>query len=191
MVHRARRIERFLSQPFLVAEVFTGKPGEITPLADTIRSFEEICDGKWDHLLRKLPSCTWAPSSRCIVVTPEQTVLDTEAEFVALPLFDGELGVAPHHAPMIGRLGFGELRIRRSGQTDQYYVDGGFVQVADNLVSVLTNRAEPAKALDQATIQAAITATLSEQAAGDEAIGLRDRALAQSRAQLRVAQRAK
>jgi F-type H+-transporting ATPase subunit beta len=48
--HRARRIERFLSQPFLVAEVFTGKPGEITPLADTIRSFEEICDGKWDHL---------------------------------------------------------------------------------------------------------------------------------------------
>jgi F-type H+/Na+-transporting ATPase subunit beta len=50
VVHRARRIERFLSQPFLVAEVFTGKPGEITPLADTIRSFEELCDGKWDHL---------------------------------------------------------------------------------------------------------------------------------------------
>ena len=50
IVHRARRIERFLSQPFFVAEVFTGKPGEITPLDDTIRSFEEICDGKWDHL---------------------------------------------------------------------------------------------------------------------------------------------
>lgn len=50
IVHRARRIERFLSQPFLVAEVFTGKAGEITPLDETIRSFEEICDGKWDHL---------------------------------------------------------------------------------------------------------------------------------------------
>ena len=50
IVHRARRIERFLSQPFLVAEVFTGKPGEITTLEDTIRSFEELCDGKWDHL---------------------------------------------------------------------------------------------------------------------------------------------
>ncbi len=50
VVHRARRIERFLSQPFLVAEVFTGKSGEITKLDDTIRSFEEICDGKWDHL---------------------------------------------------------------------------------------------------------------------------------------------
>ncbi len=50
IVHRARRMERFLSQPFLVAEVFTGKPGEITSLEDTIRSFEEIADGKWDHL---------------------------------------------------------------------------------------------------------------------------------------------
>ena len=50
VVRRARRMERFLSQPFLVAEVFTGKPGEVTPLEDTIRSFEELADGKWDHL---------------------------------------------------------------------------------------------------------------------------------------------
>jgi F-type H+/Na+-transporting ATPase subunit beta len=50
VVNRARRIERFLSQPFIVAEPFTGKPGNVTPLAETIRSFEEICDGKWDHL---------------------------------------------------------------------------------------------------------------------------------------------
>ena len=50
LVARARRIERFLSQPFFVAEVFTGKKGNFTPLAETIRSFKEICDGKWDHL---------------------------------------------------------------------------------------------------------------------------------------------
>ena len=50
VVHRARRIERFLSQPFLVAEVFTGKPGDYTPLSETVRCFREICDGKWDHL---------------------------------------------------------------------------------------------------------------------------------------------
>jgi len=50
VVHRARRMERFLSQPFIVAEAFTGKPGEITPLEETIRSFEEVADGKWDHL---------------------------------------------------------------------------------------------------------------------------------------------
>ncbi|REJ71105.1 MAG: F0F1 ATP synthase subunit beta [Planctomycetota bacterium] len=50
VVNRARRIERFLSQPFFVAEAFTGKPGSFTSLEETIRSFEELCDGKWDHL---------------------------------------------------------------------------------------------------------------------------------------------
>src|SRR6516165_873597 len=50
VVNRARRIEKFLSQPFIVAEAFTGKKGKVTPLADTIRSFKELCDGKWDHL---------------------------------------------------------------------------------------------------------------------------------------------
>src|SRR5215468_6256701 len=50
VVARARRIERFLSQPFFVAEPFTGKDGNFTKLEDTIRSFEELCDGKWDDL---------------------------------------------------------------------------------------------------------------------------------------------
>jgi len=48
VVNRARRIEKFLSQPFIVAEAFTGKKGKVTPLKETIRSFKEICDGKWD-----------------------------------------------------------------------------------------------------------------------------------------------
>jgi F-type H+-transporting ATPase subunit beta len=50
IVGRARKIERFFSQPFFVAEVFTGKTGNNTPLKETIRSFKEICEGKWDHL---------------------------------------------------------------------------------------------------------------------------------------------
>jgi F-type H+-transporting ATPase subunit beta len=50
VVARARRIERFLSQPFIVAEAFTNKPGKVTPLAETIRSFKELVEGKWDRL---------------------------------------------------------------------------------------------------------------------------------------------
>ena len=50
VVNRARRIEKFLSQPFIVAQAFTGKKGNITPIKDTIRSFKELCEGKWDHL---------------------------------------------------------------------------------------------------------------------------------------------
>jgi len=50
IVARARKIERFLSQPFFVAEQFTGFKGNYTPREETIRSFEELCTGKWDHL---------------------------------------------------------------------------------------------------------------------------------------------
>ena len=50
VVARARKLERFMSQPFFVAEVFTGKSGKFTPLKETIRSFSEICEGRWDHL---------------------------------------------------------------------------------------------------------------------------------------------
>ena len=49
-VARARKIERFLSQPFFVAEVFTGSPGKLVDLADTIKGFKGLCEGKYDHL---------------------------------------------------------------------------------------------------------------------------------------------
>ena len=48
---------------------------------------------------------------QCIVVTPEQTVLDEVADFIVLPIYDGELGVLPGRAALIGRLGFGRLRL--------------------------------------------------------------------------------
>lgn len=135
------------------------------------------------------PAAT-STSLRVVVVTPEQTVLDAPASFVALPLYDGELGVAPGHAPMIGRLGYGELRIGHEPAVQRLYVDGGFVQVADNVVSVLTNRAIAAAKLDRTAIHAAISQATSQPAAGDEQIARRERLVAQGRAQLRVAVRA-
>jgi F-type H+-transporting ATPase subunit epsilon len=133
------------------------------------------------------PITTPGAGLRVVIVTPEQTVLDTTTEFVALPLYDGELGVSPGHAPMIGRLGYGELRIGPLPGVERYYVDGGFVQVAENVVSVLTNRAIPVARLDAGTIQEQIRSTLAQPAAGDDQLARRDRMLAQSRAQLRVA----
>ncbi|NOY40354.1 MAG: ATP synthase F1 subunit epsilon [Planctomycetes bacterium] len=128
---------------------------------------------------------------RCVVVTPEETVLETEADFVALPLFDGELGVAKHHSPMIGRLGYGELRIRQGAETTRHYVEGGFVQVTDNVVSVLTNRAIKADSIDTTAAQQQLDSALGQTAAGDEQLAIRDRTVAQSRAQLRAARQSK
>jgi len=137
------------------------------------------------------PIATPGAGLRVIVVTPEQTVLDTTIDFVALPLYDGELGVAPGHAPMIGRLGYGELRIGHLPGEQKFYVDGGFVQVADNVVSVLTNRAIPVARLDPGTVEEQLRHALTQRAAGEDQLSRRDRVLAQSRAQLRVARRAK
>ena len=128
---------------------------------------------------------------RCVVVTPEETVLDKAAEFVALPLYDGELGVAMHHSPMIGRLGYGELRIRDDAGTSRFYVDGGFVQIADNVVSVLTNRSMAADAVDVEVAQEQLDSALGRKTAGDEQLSIRERTLAQARAQLRMARKAK
>lgn len=133
------------------------------------------------------PIATPGVGLRVVIVTPEQTVLDATTDFVALPLFDGELGVAPGHAPMIGRLGYGELRIGHDPSGQLFYIDGGFVQVVDNVVSVLTNRAIPATRLDKAAIEEQIRITLAQPAAGDDQLERRERLVAQSRAQLRVA----
>ncbi len=133
---------------------------------------------------------TRSGSLQCVVVTPEMTVLDTNAQFVALPLFDGECGIAPGHSPLIGRLGYGELRIRTTGGERRFYVDGGFVQVADNVVSVLTNRAIPAESLNAAAAQEQLQTALTRKTAGPEELAIRDRLLLQARGQLRVAKHA-
>ena len=87
------------------------------------------------------------PSSlHCVVVTPEQALMDEPADFVALPMYDGELGVLPGRAPLIGRLGYGELRVRRGERTKHFYVDGGFAEVRSNVVTVLTGKAEIGRA---------------------------------------------
>jgi F-type H+-transporting ATPase subunit epsilon len=124
----------------------------------------------------------------CLVVTPEATVFDEPVEFVALPLFDGELGVLPGRSPLIGRLGYGELRIRQaSGKISYYYVDGGFVQVANNVVSVLTNRAIPAERLDAQAAEQQLTAAVQRRAPTDDLQAIRERQIHQARAQIRVA----
>lgn len=134
---------------------------------------------------------TTAPPLRCIVVTPEETVLDVEAEFVALPLYDGELGVAKGHSPLIGRLGYGELRLRTGKVAVRYYVDGGFVQVADNVISVLTNRSIPASAIDELNAVEQLASAMGRKVSGEEELAIRDRIVKQARAQIRVSMREK
>ena len=88
---------------------------------------------------------------RVTVVTPEKAAFDGAAEFVVLPMYDGELGVLAERAPLIGRLGAGELRLTSGGRTTaRFFVESGFVQVRNNVVTVLTARAVKAADVTQA-----------------------------------------
>jgi F-type H+-transporting ATPase subunit epsilon len=124
---------------------------------------------------------------RCVVVTPERAVLDESAEFVALPMCDGELGVLPGRAPLIGRLGYGELRLRRGAATQRYFVDGGFAQVRSNVVSVLTQRATRAADIDQEAATRTLQAPAEPTANTPDGRAARQKAQERARAELRVA----
>lgn len=125
----------------------------------------------------------------CIVVTPEAPIHDGSAQFVAVPLEDGELGILPFHGPLIGRLGCGELRIveEGGGKTLRYFIDGGFVQVTGNIVHVLTNRAIPVEKLNVESARQQLTAAMERPATGDREIEARARDQARARMQIRVA----
>jgi F-type H+-transporting ATPase subunit epsilon len=125
----------------------------------------------------------------CVVVTPEATALEQAVDFVALPLEDGEIGIARDHSPLIGRLGFGEMRLRVGGDVQRFYVDGGFAQVVENRVTVLTNRAVPADEIDDAAIAEQLQAALQQPANTPQLLAVRDRLLSQARGQLLVARR--
>jgi F-type H+-transporting ATPase subunit epsilon len=131
---------------------------------------------------------------KCIVVTPERTVLSQDTNFVVLPLFDGECGILPNHAPLIARLGAGELRMTGTdGQLTLYYVEGGFVEVLGDTVALMTMYALPASELDLAEAEeelAEALATPDMSAPGILALSkIRQEKLSHSRARVRVAQK--
>jgi F-type H+-transporting ATPase subunit epsilon len=78
------------------------------------------------------------------VISPERAVFDGEADAVVVPAFDGEVGILTRHAPFITLLGKGTLAVRRGGDTSQFHVEGGFLQVVADVVRVVAGKAESA-----------------------------------------------
>lgn len=98
-----------------------------------------------------------AKTVQVVVVTPEKAVLDERAELVILPMIDGELGVLPGRAPIIGRLGAGELRLKSDAGTKRFFIEAGFVQVQANVVTVLTANARAAETVTADMVTKAAT----------------------------------
>lgn len=82
------------------------------------------------------------------IVTPERLAYSETVDSVQLPGSEGELGVLPHHAPLLAMLGVGELRIRKGGEEEAFAIVGGFVQVRPDKVVVMAETADMASDID-------------------------------------------
>jgi F-type H+-transporting ATPase subunit epsilon len=89
------------------------------------------------------------------IVTPERLAYSDEVDSVQLPGSEGELGVLPHHAPLVSMLGVGELKIRKGGAEESFAIVGGFLQVRPDKVVVMAETADLASEIDLEKAQAA------------------------------------
>jgi F-type H+-transporting ATPase subunit epsilon len=87
------------------------------------------------------------------IVTPERLAYSDNVDAVNLPGIEGELGVLPHHAPLVSMLGLGELRIRKGGVEESFAIVGGFLQVRPDKVVVMAETADMASEIDLETAQ--------------------------------------
>ena len=119
-----------------------------------------------------------------VVVTPETTIVDEPVKELRFPLFDGQAGVLPGRAPLVGRLGAGELKLTAASGERSYFVDGGFVQINGETVTLLTSRCMPSSDIDVDTAQTELDEALSRPASNDAEIDARFRDQERARSML-------
>ncbi len=94
-----------------------------------------------------------AAELHCLIVTPEKQVVDKTAHFVVLTAHDGQIGIMPEHSALLTKLAPGIVRIDSGPKTDYFFVAGGFAEVVDNRITVLTPQALTTDQLNDVQIQ--------------------------------------
>ncbi|MFO0973472.1 MAG: ATP synthase F1 subunit epsilon [Phycisphaerae bacterium] len=123
----------------------------------------------------------------CAIITPERQVFDGPVTAAVFAAHDGLIGVLHNRAPMLCELGIGELRLETPQGSMRFFIDGGFGQVAENQLSILTQKAVPADELVRAEAQKARTAASELKITDDASFQARQDALARADAQLKLA----
>ena len=92
---------------------------------------------------------------RCEIVSQDRTVFQDDVDIVVLPGADGEMGILPHHAPVLTTLKYGVIKVRRGGKEELFAVSGGVAEVQPEIVTVLADAAENVEEIDVARAEAA------------------------------------
>jgi F-type H+-transporting ATPase subunit epsilon len=132
-----------------------------------------------------------AKQLQLILVTPEKTLLDEPVQALRFPLYDGQIGILPGRAPMVGRLGYGELNITSSASTRSYYIDGGFVQVKGPVVSILTDRSMTADEIDSDEAEQQLQKAVAQVATNDVEFSAKARDQERARRMISMARNAR
>ncbi len=93
---------------------------------------------------------------RCEIVSQDRMIFEGDADIVVLPGTAGEMGILPHHAPLLSTLGYGVIKVRYQGEEEVFTVAGGVVEVQPDVVTVLADRAENVREIDVARAEAAM-----------------------------------
>ncbi len=125
------------------------------------------------------------------IVTPEKEVLNEEADQVNVSTTRGELGILPNHAALMAKLVPGELKIRKGSKISHFAIGEGFLQIEENVLTIMTDLAQNEEDIDEKAVEAAkkrAEETLSQKL-GDEEYAETMAALEKSLAQLKVKRR--
>ena len=147
IVNRARRVRNFLSQPFHVAEVFSGIKGCYVSREDTVRSFKELLDGKYDDL----PESQGAGKLSMIkikIITPLGLYKEGEVGGVHVRTVEGETTILPNHMPIVAMLTTCKCSLMEGSEYKDYAIAGGLLQFADNEMRILADAIEGREEID-------------------------------------------
>ena len=106
----------------------------------------------------------------CRIITPEETIFDSEADLVVARIADGEIGILVDHAPLVSTVEFGEVRITEDDEKHIFATSDGFFKVSENLVQILVEEAVPAGEIDVGEAESRVEEAEKEisELAGDE-----------------------
>lgn len=122
----------------------------------------------------------------CSVITPEGRVFEGPVEMVVIPAHDGQRGILRNHAPLICKLGAGRLRAKTHDVEERWFIEGGFCQVFENRVTILTRRALRPEEIDRAAAEAQLAEAIQMVARDEVSVRRKAEAEASARAQLRM-----
>ncbi len=126
------------------------------------------------------------------IVTPEKEILNEEVSEVIVPSVEGELGILPGHADLMAKLKAGELIIKNGDKTSHLAIGGGFIQMIDNSLTILTDLAEHSSDIDEKKVEEArkrAEVALEQKLSGEEyaeTLGILERSLAQLKVKRRT-----